>query len=113
MPKFIIGNFYKYLEEYDSWYSSIEDYVNVKQEVGEWLSRRIDLNLTHLKLLLGGNSKRNFENCRVLNHMIAQYGLAMTTNSTKVAHSLSYLVCLEKYTSRLGNQKLIERVQSR
>jgi hypothetical protein len=81
--------------------------------IAEWLRRRIDLNMVHMQILFGGASCRSYKNCKILRRIISDHGVEMISGKTKVANSLSYLVCLEKYTSRLMNPELIGRIQSR
>lgn len=113
MPKFIIGNFYKYMNEYCEEYEDVEEYQLCHEKIEEWLSKRIDLNTVHMEIMFGGSSERNYRNCKILRRMINDLGVEMVSGKTKVENSVSYLACLEKYTSRLINSKLIGRIQSR
>ena len=85
----------------------------------KWMDdkNRDKINLDSLKTLFGESEdeevcKRNYLNSKLLFRFLKDNGLRMV-EGRKVTKSLSYLMCLEKYTARLGNPRIADRLQYR
>jgi hypothetical protein len=54
---------------------------------------------------------RNFINSRIFYRFLSERALELVYGNKKIAKPLSYLICLEKLTSRLGNPDLTLKIQ--